>query len=236
MGDAEHLKRRPERASLRPTTSATRPPMPASTSSKISPGADALGGRSSASLNPWRDVAVSVLMASMTRDSSPPETMRASGRRSSPGFGDTKNSAWSMPRARPRRLRQRLVVEPHLEPRLLHRQIGEQPLERRAKSTAAAPSRRRQRLPPPRDTPSRGRVELALELARCVRRRAPGRSSSRRSASRRAIDVGQASGRTCASDARAARAAPRPAAAAPATLRCRRHSGGGTPRGPRAAT
>ena len=31
---------------MRPTTSATRPPMPASTSSKISPGADALGGRS----------------------------------------------------------------------------------------------------------------------------------------------------------------------------------------------
>ena len=32
-------------------------------------------------------------MASMMRESSPPETMRASGRRSSPGFGETKNSA-----------------------------------------------------------------------------------------------------------------------------------------------
>ena len=36
----------PSARSLRPTTSATRPPMPASTSSKIRPGADALGGRS----------------------------------------------------------------------------------------------------------------------------------------------------------------------------------------------
>ena len=73
--------------------------MPASTSSKTSPGADPLGGRSAASLKPKRAVAVSVLIASMIRDSSPPDTIRASGRRSSPGFGETKNSAASMPRA-----------------------------------------------------------------------------------------------------------------------------------------
>jgi hypothetical protein len=79
----------PSMRSLRPTTSAIRPPIPASTSSKISPGAESLGGRSPVSVNPWRLAAVSVLMASMMRDSSPPETMRARGRSSSPGFGDT---------------------------------------------------------------------------------------------------------------------------------------------------
>ena len=35
--------------------------MPASTSSKISPGADVLGGRSVASLNPWRDVLAGIV-------------------------------------------------------------------------------------------------------------------------------------------------------------------------------
>jgi hypothetical protein len=50
-----------------------------STSSKISPGADAPGGRPAASLNPCRDVAIR-FGASMIRDSSPPDTMRASGR------------------------------------------------------------------------------------------------------------------------------------------------------------
>src|SRR5258708_17802999 len=73
--------------------------MPASTSSKIRPGAESLRGRSVAPLKPWRDVAMSVLMASMTRDSSPPDTILASGRRSSPGLGETKNSAASVPRS-----------------------------------------------------------------------------------------------------------------------------------------
>ena len=68
--------------------SAARPPIPASTSSKINPGAAAPGGRAAVSLNPWREVAVIVLSASITRESSPPETIRASGRSSSPGFGD----------------------------------------------------------------------------------------------------------------------------------------------------
>src|SRR5947207_2179564 len=73
--------------------------MPASTSSKISPGAEPLGGRPSSSFHPRRELAVSVFIASISRDSSPPETMRASGRRSSPGFGETKNSARSVPLA-----------------------------------------------------------------------------------------------------------------------------------------
>ena len=62
------------------------------------------------------------------RDSSPPETIRASGRSSSPGFGDTKNSAASIPRALQAASGDGAIAEPHLEPRLLHRQLGEQPL------------------------------------------------------------------------------------------------------------
>ena len=99
--DAEHLERRPERRAAcgrrrrRPARRCRRRPR-----RRSGPGADALGGRSAASLNPWRVVAVSVLIASMMRESSPPETMRASGRRSSPGFGETKNSAASMPARR----------------------------------------------------------------------------------------------------------------------------------------
>ena len=68
-------KRSPSARSFSPTTVATRPPMPASTSSKMS-------------VLPGWSAAASVLSASITRDSSPPDTMRASGRRSSPGFGD----------------------------------------------------------------------------------------------------------------------------------------------------
>src|SRR5207253_2201202 len=83
-----------------PTTSATRPPMPASTSSKIRPGFPAPLGRPSRPLPAAsRTPKVSVLTASIIRDNSPPETMRASGRRSSPGFGETKNSATSIPSA-----------------------------------------------------------------------------------------------------------------------------------------
>ena len=73
--------------------------------------------------------AASVFSASMTRDSSPPETMRASGRSSSPGFGETKNSAWSMPRSLHAVRRQLAVVEPDLEPRPRHRELREQRLE-----------------------------------------------------------------------------------------------------------
>lgn len=66
---------RPSRCSLAPTTSATAPPMPASTSSNTS-------------VLPGTSVEASVLRASVRRDSSPPETIFASGRSSSPGLGD----------------------------------------------------------------------------------------------------------------------------------------------------
>ena len=61
--------------SMRPTLSATAPPMPASTSSNIS-------------VLPGRSVVASVFNPSMTRDSSPPEAILASGRASSPGFAE----------------------------------------------------------------------------------------------------------------------------------------------------
>ncbi len=74
------------RCSLPPTTSATAPPMPASTSSKIS-------------VLPGASVDATVLSASMILDNSPPETMRARGRSSSPGFGEMNSSACSVPSA-----------------------------------------------------------------------------------------------------------------------------------------
>src|SRR5438876_683170 len=69
--------------------------MPASTSSKTKVGApaDDLAWR--------RAEPTTVLSASIRRDNSPPEAMRSSGRRSSPGFGEIRNSTWSMPSAPP---------------------------------------------------------------------------------------------------------------------------------------
>ena len=84
----------PSARRFRPTTSATRPPIPASTSSKMSPGAPAPPTRSPSPAES-RAPNVSVLMASMMRDSSPPDTTRTRGRKSSPGLGDTKNSGAS---------------------------------------------------------------------------------------------------------------------------------------------
>ena len=115
--------------SLRPTTSAARPPMPASTSSKIMPGADSLGSRSSASLKPRRPAAVSVFTASMIRDSSPPETIRASGRRSSPRLGDTKNSTVSRPVAVHAGSGRGSALNRTSNDRAVHRQFAQQALE-----------------------------------------------------------------------------------------------------------
>src|SRR5437762_2147631 len=75
---------RPSWRSLRPTTSATAPPMPASTSSKMS-------------VAPLSSAAARVLSASMMRDSSPPEATRASERGASPGLVERKNSLSSQP-------------------------------------------------------------------------------------------------------------------------------------------
>ena len=88
-----------------------------------------------------RRVDARVLSASMMRDSSPPETMRASGRRSSPGLGETKNSAASMPRLGPCGRRQRPAVEADLEAGVLHRQFGELRLRAPARTATAAARR-----------------------------------------------------------------------------------------------
>src|SRR5438067_971426 len=78
-------RRRATAASALPTASAVAPPMPASTSSNryASTGSDSARTR---------------FTASRTRDSSPPEAMRESGRSSSPGLGLSRSSAVSSPR------------------------------------------------------------------------------------------------------------------------------------------
>ena len=101
--DAQHLKRRAERLEL----AADDVGDPAADAGvdfvEDQAGRASAGGRALRALpasGPLRRAPkVSVLMASMIRDSSPPETMRASGRRSSPGLGETKNSATSIPSA-----------------------------------------------------------------------------------------------------------------------------------------
>ena len=67
-----------------PTISATRPPMPASTSSKISVGTCAT----------WL---TTVWIARLMRDSSPPEATFASGPGAMPLCADTRNSICSSP-------------------------------------------------------------------------------------------------------------------------------------------
>ena len=85
--DAEHLERAAERAAA-----CCRRRRPRARRCRRRP------RRRSASSRARRSCA-SVFSASMMRDSSPPDTMRASGRRSSPGFGETKNSAGRCPRS-----------------------------------------------------------------------------------------------------------------------------------------
>jgi hypothetical protein len=77
MGHAQDLVAPRERHRLRPTGSALRPPMPVSTSSKTRTGVSSASART-------------LLIASATRDSSPPDAIRASGRAGSPGFGASR--------------------------------------------------------------------------------------------------------------------------------------------------
>ena len=185
--DAEHLKRRSERPQL-PPDDVGHPPADA--------GVDLVEDQAraptrsaaarSASLKPCRDVAVSVLIASMMRDSSPPDTIRASGRRSSPGFGDTKNSAASMPRALQADSGSG-VAEPHLEPRPLHRQLARAAL-RAPRRTASAMRRRSLRQLPAPPTDTRAARPHSSRSSSASRSSPRSRSaSSRRSASRRAM-------------------------------------------------
>ena len=129
----------------------------------------------------------SVLSASMIRESSPPETMRASGRRSSPGFGETKNSAASMPRAVHRSVVGGAVVEPDLEARALHRELGELPLELPRERRRRVPRAGRRAAARPRQVALPCRRELALELGDALVGRVEVAPARPRSASRRAI-------------------------------------------------
>ncbi len=71
-------------ASVRPSTAPSRPPTPVSISSKTSVGTRSAPART-------------VLTASVTRDSSPPEAIFRSGRGASPGLGEKTNSTRSRP-------------------------------------------------------------------------------------------------------------------------------------------
>ena len=218
--------RSPSSCSLEPTTSATRPPMPASTSSKISvlvPRRRRAGSESP-----------SVFSASMTRDNSPPDTIRASGRRSSPGFGETKNSAWSSPRSLHADSAKLAVVETDLETRPRHREIPKERFQ-----IARELDRRRRRV-------RESCRALRQEVRRQPRRAPRCRSSPARRAPRQQVALPRqrvrpcrsrpaASDRTSASVARAGRADPRPPAAGPATRRRRPRRLGGRMRDPRAA-
>ena len=80
----------------------------------------------------------------MTRESSPPDTIRASGRSSSPGFGETKNSAWSIPRApQARRAAARRSLNRISNARLRHRQISQQRFQFPAEALGRVASRTR---------------------------------------------------------------------------------------------
>src|SRR5215831_14092181 len=76
----------PSALSRRPTCTAASPPIPASTSSNTS-----VGSRS--------DSAPAVRIASMTRESSPPDATRASGAGASPGLAENRISTSSAPSA-----------------------------------------------------------------------------------------------------------------------------------------
>ncbi len=97
-----------------PTASATSPPMPASTSSKMS-------------VLTWSDSARTPLMASMTRESSPPEAMARSLLNGSPRLGEMTNSMASLPHGREDRrpIRPRRIRDEHAEAHLGHAQLAQ---------------------------------------------------------------------------------------------------------------
>ena len=128
----------------------------------------------------------------MMRDSSPPEAIRASGRSSSPGLGESRNSARSRPRSvhsvgsdRGLGVRGR---EEHLEPRLLHgelRELGLHPLAQLERRGPAPPLREGPRpLEVGRRQPLAARLERPLLLLRrgqrvqLRRQRSPNASTS----------------------------------------------------------
>ena len=159
-----------------------------------------------------------VRSASMTRDSSPPEAIRARGRSSSPGSATGRT-----PRRRCR--------APSMQP---HRAIGRTRISTRhcgiASSASSAAERARERAAGRQAAADRSRA--ACEKRRRRVRRAPRSSSAARSLARvervellaqrrlTRAHVGQRRARASSSGARAPPADPRPPAAARATPRC----------------
>ena len=177
----------PSARSFRPTTSATRPPMPASTSSKIRPGADVarrpVGGvaeavprRRGQRLDGEHDPRQ---LAAGHDPRQRAEVLARVRRHEELGRVDAAGASTPSPAA--------LSAEPHLEPRALHRQLREQRFEPLAPASVAT----RRRAVDSRRAASRiagARAPQAPARARrSDRRLARDRSSSRRSASRRAM-------------------------------------------------
>ena len=145
--DAEHLAPLGggRRASAR-RPPATRPPIPESTSSKIIVGTRSARARTA-------------LSASIVRESSPPDATRASGRTSSPGFADRRNSTRSRPRAPESDQRHaRSTDDLEARPAPSRARAARAPPGRRAASAAVAPALRervgRARLAPPASSAS----------------------------------------------------------------------------------
>ena len=174
----------PSVRSFRATTSATRPPMPASTSSKIRPGADALGGRSAASLKPCREVAVSVLMREhdarqLAAGDDPRQRAEVlAGVRRDEELGRV-DAAGAPGRVRDRRRRSapRIGCAPSPAPRAALRAAARASW-RRGAAPSTAPARRRERRRARRRAPRSSSAIRSSPRSRSV--------SSRRSASRRA--------------------------------------------------
>src|SRR5437899_506746 len=149
-------------ASFCATTEATRPPMPASTSSKT-----IVGTRSA--------FARTVVSPSIVRESSPPEATRASGRTSSPGLVESRNSTRSSPRGD--------TSSSSARSSPIRKRERSMPSARSSRSTAG----------PRRSAAARRRSESAATSARpavslsaCWRRRRSCRSSSSSPGRRRA--------------------------------------------------
>ena len=142
VGHAQDLVAPGEAHRLRPTGSALRPPIPVSTSSKTSVGVSSASART-------------CLIARATRDSSPPDAIRASGRAGSPGFGrepedDLVGAAARRRRPRRRRSRRRARPRPAARrPSATSKTSGGKPSSSSTTPTRARRARRRPLAAPP---------------------------------------------------------------------------------------
>ena len=174
----------------------------------------------------------------MMRDSSPPEAIRASGRSSSPGLGDSRNSARSSPRSvQPRgstAASGSAGVKRHLEARLLHRQLRELGLHALAQLERPRPdAASRARAPAPGSSPP-SRSRRASEGPLLLLGRASA-SSSRRQRSPNASTSSTVAPYFFFRRSTMREAATRSRRGAPGSPRAARGSRAGAAPGPRAA-